>query len=271
MGTGSSERQLWAVTAEVREDMRRWLTDTVPLGSTNFRLGFEEAFAIFDKFATSGTISQCNSIMLFLTDGQDTSGMKIDEITGKNKQNVPIFTYSFGEGADAVLPKQIACHTKGIWHRVADGSGIADAMSSYYTYFAVAPQLSLAKNIRFREYSEIYTGNSLITACLPVYNRKVFPALLLGVTCMDLTIITPVRHFKEKPDYPAARAIMEEESKRCLEVQHSDADLENLRAAFAVESQCSADLDDDVSFSYTRDTSLVLLIVLITVCAIFKI
>jgi len=76
--------------------------------------------------------SNCNTMILFLTDGIDKSGKDIlAEIALMQAQptplNIPIFTYAFGNeavstGATQVaqLPHKIACQNNGIAYDIAD-------------------------------------------------------------------------------------------------------------------------------------------------------
>lgn len=215
--------------------LKTWLDDQYPLGGTNFRAGFTKAFQAVD--ASTGT-SGCNGMVLFLTDGIDGSGLPMDEIKRLNRKSYAIFTYSFGSDADKARPKQIACQNKGIWYHVPDGANIGDVMSRYYTYYVAA--LSNQKQIRWTMYEEISTSNELITGCLPAYDRSKTPAELLGVVCMDLSIVIGIAEFKQKSDYQQSMTLMRNQASRCFRVDHTEAVLEQLReSSSGPDARCS--------------------------------
>jgi len=228
--------ELIAATQENLAQLKTWLSDLYPLGGTDFRAGLSKAFNVIDASSTSS--SQCNRLMLFLTDGIDGSGLDVAEVEAMNKKGYTIFTYSFGNDADKTLPKQIACENKGIWYHVPDGANIGDAMSKYYTYYVEA--LSSQKQIRWTMYEEISTKNELITGCLPAYDRSTSPVRLLGVACMDMSIVIGVAEFKKKPDFEASMALMRAQASTCFRVSHEADALEQLRELSAgPEAVCS--------------------------------
>merc|ERR1712190_254415 len=104
-------------------------------------------------------------------------------------------------------------------------------MSSYYTYYAEG--MSDMKQIRWTMYNEISTSNELITGCLPAYDRTVYPNQVLGVVCMDVSIIMGVPEFRKKSDYGASLEMMRADAQTCFRTVHSDDVLERLRAVAA--------------------------------------
>eukprot|EP00415_Alexandrium_ostenfeldii_P000060 UN0060 len=157
-------------------------------------------------------------MILFLTDGIDGSGLPVDEVKRMNKEGTVIFTYSFGSDADRARPKQIACENKGIWYHVPDGANIGNVMSRYYTYYVHA--LSSHKQIRWTMYEEISTRNELITGCLPAYDRSKSPVELLGVVCMDLSIVIGIAQFKLKADFQQSMDLMKSQARSCRKPLH---------------------------------------------------
>merc|ERR1712060_526174 len=85
------------------------------------------------------------------------------------------------------------------------------------------------------------TGNELIAGCLAIYNRT--PTVnnfssLLGVQCMDVSMIIPTANFKAKSDFVTlAWPKMVADGQKCYRAQHSEALLEELRLT---ESGCAA-------------------------------
>ena len=98
--------------------------------------------------------------MLFLTDGEDTSDVAVEEIVKMNdKAQFTIFTYSFGQDADGEKPREIACQNRGIWYQVPDGGDIADVMAEYYAYYA--EKLAESSVVRFSDFEDAVTGTRL--------------------------------------------------------------------------------------------------------------
>eukprot|EP00421_Protoceratium_reticulatum_P028974 CAMPEP_0168465074 /NCGR_PEP_ID=MMETSP0228-20121227/55920_1 /TAXON_ID=133427 /ORGANISM="Protoceratium reticulatum, Strain CCCM 535 (=CCMP 1889)" /LENGTH=65 /DNA_ID=CAMNT_0008480623 /DNA_START=1 /DNA_END=195 /DNA_ORIENTATION=+ len=64
--------------------MDRWVDDQVALGGTSFTQAFTKAFRIITNAVNGGQTTGCNRAVLFLTDGQDTSGMAASEVQRLN-------------------------------------------------------------------------------------------------------------------------------------------------------------------------------------------
>jgi hypothetical protein len=216
-------------TVNTIEQIRTWLDLSNPAGSTNFEDAFTKAFQIASASHTSSsTSSQCNGVVLFLTDGVDTSEMDVARVAQLNGEfNYAVFTYALGSGADGTKPKAIACANNGIFYQVADGGNIGDAMSDYFRYYASA--LAPHKQVRWRSYADSTTTNTLITGCLSVYNRTGGASTLLGVQCMDVSLIISTSDFQAKPDYQTAWDSMQADSQRCYQANPTASELENLR------------------------------------------
>merc|ERR1712050_783898 len=121
---------------------------------------------------------------------------------------------------DATKPKQIACENKGIWYSVGENDDIGSIMSNYYMYFAKA--LAHTKQVRWTMYKEYKTENELFTGCLPAYRREVGHEHLLGVVCMDASIVIDVDLLKVKSDFTVAEAEMRKAATLCNKVTLSE-------------------------------------------------
>lgn len=226
--------KLQAVTQANLKLMEDWVNSEQPVGSTNFRDGFDKAFKLFK----GGESTNCNKAILFMTDGVDTSGLQTSELAGMmGGMDVTIFTYSFGNGADRQRPKEIACAHKGIWYHVDDGADIATVMSGYYLYYA--GPLANSKKIRWTEFQEFTTKNDLIEGSVAVFDRNEEPPRLKGVVAFDVSIIMSVPTFRSKSDYAEAMSTLRKEAAECTLVSLSNGELEPLRKSVAYESQCS--------------------------------
>ena len=159
-------------------------------GGTNFQAGFSKAFDIIQTSVPQEFTAGCHRAILFLTDGQCTDGLcDVDTISSGNP-GATIFAYSLGSGADAALPKAIACANDGVWAEIADGGDLVGSMSSYYQLFARG--LGDAENAGFTAWVEPYTfatGDIMgTTVGAPVYDRTLTPPHFIGIAAVDMTI-----------------------------------------------------------------------------------
>ena len=114
--------------------LKAWIDDNiVAYGSTNFRAAFEKAWQVVDATTAS---SNCNRIMLFLSDGEPNEWDDSDTESVKAKAAsysppMHLLTYGLGEGAKADVLKAIACGGKGVYYSVTKDN-ISNAMASYF-------------------------------------------------------------------------------------------------------------------------------------------
>ena len=112
--------------------LKAWIDENIDAsGTTNFRAAFEKAWKVVDDTTAS---SNCNRIMLFLSDGEpnewddsDTEGVKARAAS----YSLHVLTYGLGEGAKADVLKAIACGGKGVYYSVTKDN-ISNAMASYF-------------------------------------------------------------------------------------------------------------------------------------------
>ena len=102
-------------------------------GTTNFRAAFEKAWQVVDATTAS---SNCNRIMLFLSDGEpdEWSAADTESVRKKAASYDPpmhVLTYGLGSGAKADDLKAIACAGNGIYYSVTADT-IANTMASYF-------------------------------------------------------------------------------------------------------------------------------------------
>jgi hypothetical protein len=254
--------QLLQATPENVERMRTWLRDLHPLGSTDFRSAFTTAFNLIRFSAAS---SNCNGMVLFLTDGIDRSDMDANEVAQMNTRNYTVFTYSFGSDADTAKPKQIACRNHGIWYHVTDGADLKNAMANYYQYYAEG--MATEQQIRWTMYEEWTTRNRMITGCLPAFNRSGSHPELLGVFCMDVSLIIPVVEFEQKPDYQQSWTTMRSQASRCFPTAHSNSTLERFRGAVSRESRCETGAVDSARGCVPGPLAVLWLLMPLALCA----
>lgn len=168
-------------------------------GMTQFVAPLQEAFNFLSEEAADS-----HRILMFLTDGvmaspswdeaNDDSGWFSEQV---GMHNVVTFTYAFGSGADVNVPRKLACDNGGMFYEIPDNDpDMGDIMSSYFTYLVASMQFNGA---RWVSYTELLTGSELLTACSPAYDQTQLGqevSILLGVVCVDMTIIVDIDTLK---------------------------------------------------------------------------
>eukprot|EP00934_Nitzschia_sp_Nitz4_P000711 Nitzschia sp. Nitz4//scaffold26_size159584//86339//88449//NITZ4_002497-RA/size159584-snap-gene-0.34-mRNA-1//-1//CDS//3329545100//711//frame0 len=172
-------------------------------GATNFYDALTTAFDVLDDSAALEFTVNCNTAILFLTDGEMTEPGGIDdddvlelvsrrlEISNQRlSKPIVLFTYSVSE-LDAVhaLPKKMACSTDfGVWSKVTVDADIVESLSGYYKFFALG--LGSGQNEDFVAWVEPYQfasgGTWGTSVSVPVYDRSKSPPLFLGVVAVDV-------------------------------------------------------------------------------------
>lgn len=174
-------------------------------GSTNFYDAFNAAFDVLDASVAEEFNVNCNTAVLFLTDGQmtDPDNITEDDVIAlvqeriarsqqDLQQKILIFTYSVSErGNVGNFPSRLACAVDfGVWSKVTNDDEIIESLSSYYLLFALG--LGEGQNDDFVAWVEPYiysTGGILgTTISVPVYDRTKSPALFLGVVGIDFPL-----------------------------------------------------------------------------------
>ena len=183
------------LTPENRKLFKKCILNITPFGQTNFENAFNLAFKLFDYDKVNN--QTCNNVIIFLTDGEKTSGAAPEElIREKNKEfGAKIFTFSLGGEADVETAKKIACENGGLWKQIEDGNFnyLRTQMASYYEYLSY----------RYGEndaivWSAIYNDTTglgeLSTASIACFTKD--DGRLLGVAAVDV----PVGLIRSFPD-----------------------------------------------------------------------
>eukprot|EP00903_Cladosiphon_okamuranus_P018583 g17106.t1 len=194
----TSESLLVPATDENKK-MLLGLFGEVKLGvSTNFEEAMTTTFSLLEASRALGdeASSECSTAILFLSDGQITGGIGIDDpsevsalVETLNAEiEAQIFTFALGPDADAATLKTIACDSGGIFQAVPDGGSLSTAMSFYYRYYAIG----LGGNTDYTAYSSVYefhSGGELgFTVASPAYDHAFDPPAFLGVSGVDFTL-----------------------------------------------------------------------------------
>ena len=190
------------VRAEHLENLRTRVDKVKPGGNTNFTAAFEAAFRILTNADDEEeSRSHCHKVILFLTDGVDTTGPdgksikpsemaaavnamqhRLEERTGSRAS---IFTYSMTRDADDAIPRQLACANNGAWSFIRPNTNTFDALNSYYLYFA-------SRRIEMPIWVEPYDDASglglLTTVAIPFFaeGTEESPDVFLGVAGHDV-------------------------------------------------------------------------------------
>jgi len=150
----SDAEQLWTDTplAEgnnmTREILKQRVRQAQPSGSTNIVAGFEKATDLFIRGAEEGTTSDCNKVIILLSEGRDTQ-LRTSEILDRierlqqrleraTSSRAHVFTYCFGQDSDESTSKQIACGNQGLWSVVRNFDNPLSDMNNYLEALATA-------------------------------------------------------------------------------------------------------------------------------------
>eukprot|EP00930_Biecheleria_cincta_P028540 TRINITY_DN19922_c0_g1_i1.p1 TRINITY_DN19922_c0_g1~~TRINITY_DN19922_c0_g1_i1.p1 ORF type:complete len:791 (-),score=91.88 TRINITY_DN19922_c0_g1_i1:397-2769(-) len=237
--------RLVAVTDARRAAMNTWVDSGVLTsgGGTNFQAAlldeFSGAFKIIADSVQSGDTSMCQKIIMFLTDGEASFTEEDFSTTRRlaTQYDTIIFSYALGSGADTTTTKRLACENRGIFYPVADTADLSSVMADYYSYFAEGQQSCTSS---FVEYKDKITDTSLYAGCLPIYDRTTEHATLLGVSCMDVNMLTDIHSLKRSSGWSQLVSIMSDVTKTCLPLYLSECQREKLRLKYSQQSVCSS-------------------------------
>ena len=197
---------MYIATQENKDLLLSRIDELQPSGGTNFYDAFETAFDILDRSIVDEVTVNCNTAILFLTDGimtlpedkveQDVIDLvqtRLAAAAARLNNPVYMFTYSVSGGDPEidVFPKQLSCSVEtGVWSQITFEEEIVESLSSYYKFFALG--LGTGANEGFTAWVEPYSffsSNTVgTTVSAPVYDRSKTPHLFLGVVGIDFTL-----------------------------------------------------------------------------------
>ena len=260
-GTALHGTGLVRATEENRQRLKEALRNETAVGQTNFTAAFEAAFPLLWEGCDTEPpqCSNCEKIILFLTDGRDTSGENRasikpskmaavierlqTELANKTGKRATIFTYSMSDDADDGIPRQIACANNGAWAFIGFHTKTLDALNSYYLYEAAKRR---TESPFWIEPYEDASGLGLVTTvAMPFYARGTndVPDVFLGVVGHD--IILSELDFEEVTRDQVISAIIPR-SKDCHLADNTPCELQVYRNAHDRRSRC-ADPHHDIS------------------------
>lgn len=213
-------------------------------GETNFYSAFQQAFDIFDKTLSQEFNVDCNSAILFLTDGKMTPGAftenqvieyvkgRIQTIEERLGHSILTFTYSVSEDSHVDrFPRDLACAVDmGVWSKIETEEEIFDSLTSYYHLFAFG--LGVDRNEDFTAWVEpyVYTTGGVLgtTVSAPVYDRDKQPHLFLGVVGFDFRLTAVNVALNGDSDDSLAR-IVRQSTAKCPALELGLCELESFR------------------------------------------
>ena len=234
-------------TVENKDTMKAYVNGLYTGGSTNFYDAFDEAFDLIDASTTYEYTSNCHTAILFLTDGEMSTGTASQVYNLINQRNAAydatVFTYSLGSGADDVIPKQIACETGGLWAGIPDGNDLSSYMTGYYKLLAMG--LGDGANEGFTAWVEPYafsTGGGMgTTVSAPVYDRSASPPMFIGVAGIDFTVDFMLE-VAGNSYATVLNALVTQSTARCPDFTISECELQALRKlSGGTEAMCAGE------------------------------
>ena len=256
---------LQATTAN-RQWMKDWIDGLRARGGTNFRGAMDEVFQVLQSSTTS---SNCNRVVLFLSDGvpsawDDADYATLQQTRLKALGDAHLLTYALGSGADTSILKRLACENEGIQYTVGDDDNLAHVMAEYYKL--LSPMLEPCHS-RWISYADVYTGTDLLGVCMPAYRRERQPSggsypsscaggttsfgngtvgdasyylvpQLIGVACIHMSLIASSETLEAHPGWSAFAARVEQERTLCPRRTLSPGQLEALRATVGRNAVC---------------------------------
>ena len=194
------------VTASLKKELKARVDDLQAAGSTNIFDAFSRAFQVMEDSIPLELVVDCNTALLFLTDGKMTDPADMTEqrvldfveeglnrLTERLSHPVYLFSYSISENDDVhSFPKQLACTatTNGVWSKIIDDRTIVESLSSYTHLFSLG--LGEGRNDDFVAWVEPYEFSTVaemgVTVSSPAFDRSVDPPVLIAVVGLDLMV-----------------------------------------------------------------------------------
>jgi len=160
-------------TKELRDEALRYVLKLYTLGGTNIHGAMMEALKLVTevKQAETAVPKNTNPIIVFLTDGEPTTGIvsgseieqKIAE--ANEKLEVPIYGLAFGKGADFALIKSISLKSGAYARKIFEGSDAAIQLEDFYLELANP----LLNNVKFEYVGEPFKNVSLTNTNFKTY------------------------------------------------------------------------------------------------------
>jgi uncharacterized protein YegL len=152
-------------TKELRDEALRYVIKLQTLGGTNIHDAMMDALKLVTevKIAETAVPKNTKSIIVFLTDGEPTTGVtsgpEIERLIAKanEKLEVPIYGLAFGAGADFNLIKSISLKSGAFARKIFEGSDAAIQLEDFYRELANP----LLNDVKFTYVGESFNNNSI--------------------------------------------------------------------------------------------------------------
>ena len=241
--------KFWSRAASgFRDTLKDFIDSLQADGGTEYLKAFEKAFEVADTGYASNYGSGCQTVFVFLTDGQNSGQSPVAAIKARQRrmtaENKKEMYFVIALGDDVVQDvstggaiKSLACDVGAVIETVKDpaSSGAADvkraeanlfnALAGFSRYFQASNAILKRDVVTF---AEVYTGRnvqtSLTTAAVPIYDKR-NPSRwkLLGVAGIDLTTCDLMKDVYDKnpsiqdcPAWPRESVMTKSDGTPCL-------------------------------------------------------
>lgn len=263
----TNEGFLYVMTQENKDLLVAEIDKLEAIGGTNFYAAFEQAFDILDVSIKNEAVVNCNTAILFLTDGKMTAPDGVDEaqvismIEGRLAQasqnlDEPIYLFSYSvSGGDPQVdefPRRLACtFGNGVWSKIEFEEDILDSLSSYYRFFALGLGAVSEDFTAWVEPYKYIPGDTLgTTVSAPVYDRSKVcvyryhiiitdycvyrsktPHLFLGVAGVDFTLaaLDAALGVTDSSSTESFRRVVQRSTVQCPRLEFTTCELESYR------------------------------------------
>ena len=194
-------------TLAFKRDLKEKLAKLQPGGTSEFETAFDTAFDLFQRRPKTG----CQSILVFITDGQDTDGETVRcgagqytrsgyvpgpickynwtrywSMVKERQQHQPrarIFSYLVNDNGQ-LFPGKLACDNDGHFAILNDGENLINKMFNYFNYLS---KVSLSVNGSWTsQYIDQWGLGVMLTYAIPVTSN--IDGRLIGVAGVDVTL-----------------------------------------------------------------------------------
>lgn len=266
VGFSSSTTKYSSVLVQMSESnknlLRTWMdTNLQANGGTNFVAAFAAVAQVIS--ASTSATTNCNRVVLFLSDGEPNSWSSSDYSTATSQlSGYQLITYALGSGADSTILKQLACENEGILYEVADNANLGDVMAGYYKL--LSPELDPCQP-RWIEYPDLYTGTNLLAMCMAAYRKYASGDAnscnggttaygtgssastdwwkvpkLIGVACIDMSLVASDDDLRAQSGWPAFESRIRTEQLSCPRRTLTEGQREVLRRDVSLGAMCNS-------------------------------
>ncbi|XP_061178007.1 VWFA and cache domain-containing protein 1-like [Saccostrea echinata] len=195
---GCYNEQLVPVTRTTKDVLEKFINSKGADGGSNYEVGLRKAFEYF-KTNSSEENAARDSIILFVTDGNNIGGNPLEVIKNENhrlQNRVVINTYGIGNSLSSQAKELLLNMSKQTLNEDSYGyvisgksyiitdvmtSSLRGAMGTYYDYSSV----SISQTPTYTQpYKDFFSKEFVVTGCVPIVHRGAF----VGVACADVLL-----------------------------------------------------------------------------------